>query len=115
MTSRVQCTRRCQSITCTTLNSRTQCYAILYIAVCGVLPNTHSYELTKAIAQVPCFCCLPFQGLHGDVERQRSEFDNLLQSCDLHDTPFDHTHFESDVTSLRDQMATCDKVHTYYN
>ena len=24
------------------MNSRTQCYAILYIAVCGVLPNTHS-------------------------------------------------------------------------
>ena len=44
------------------------------------------------------------------MERQRSEFDDLLQSCDLYDTPFDHTHFEGDVTALKDQLGSCDKV-----
>ena len=50
------------------------------------------------------------QALHGEVEQQRSKFDDLLQSCDLYDTPFDHTQFESDVTALREQLAACDKV-----
>ena len=44
------------------------------------------------------------------MEQQRSEFDQLLQSCDLYDTPFDQTQFESDVTAMREQLATCDKV-----
>ena len=58
------------------------------------------------------FCLV--QGLHGEVEQQRSEFDELLVSCDLQDTPFDQTHFESDVTALREQLAMCDKVCSYH-
>ena len=47
------------------------------------------------------------------MEQERSKFDDLLQSCDLFDTPFDHTQFESDVTALREQLSACDKVHAY--
>ena len=54
----------------------------------------------------------PSQALHDEVEKQRSEFDRLLQSCDLSDTPFDQTQFDSDVTALRDMLAACDNVRT---
>lgn len=53
------------------------------------------------------------------MEQQRSEFDNLLQSCDLYDTPFEQTQFESDVTAMKEQLTSCDKasikpnVHAY--
>ena len=48
------------------------------------------------------------------MEKQRSEFEGLLQSCDLYDTPFDQTQFEGDVTSLKEQLAGCDKVNYMY-
>ena len=48
--------------------------------------------------------------LHNEVEQQRAEFDSLLQSCDLYDTPFEQTKFEDDVTALKDGLGACDKV-----
>ena len=54
-----------------------------------------------------------FQSLHNEVEQWRSKFDDLLQSCDLYDTPFEQTQFENDVTALKDHLAACDKVYIY--
>ena len=41
---------------------------------------------------------------------QRSEFEQLLSSCDLLETPFDQSQFESDVSQLQAKMDDCDKV-----
>ena len=51
------------------------------------------------------------QGLSDDVELQRKEFDSLLVSCDLLETPFDRSQFESDIGMLREKMALCGQVH----
>ena len=44
------------------------------------------------------------------MEQKRAEFDAVLSSCDLLETPFDQSHFESDVSGLQEKMAECDKV-----
>ena len=51
-----------------------------------------------------------FQELVGEVGVQRSEFEQLLSSCDLLETPFDQSQFESDVSQLQAKMDDCDKV-----
>lgn len=56
-----------------------------------------------------------FQSLHNEVEQWRSKFDDLLQSCDLYDTPFEQTQFENDVTALKEHLAACDKVCTIHD
>ena len=53
---------------------------------------------------------LGFQELSGEVEQKRSAFDVLLAACDLLETPFDQSQFESDVSGLQEKMAECDKV-----
>ncbi len=40
----------------------------------------------------------------------RSQFEALLGSCELLETPFDQTKFESDVNLLQEKMALCDTV-----
>jgi len=50
------------------------------------------------------------QELVGEVGVQRSEFEELLASCDLLETPFDQSQFECDVSKLQARMADCDKV-----
>ena len=77
-------------------------YIHVYVRTC----TTHLFKCTHS--HVPSF--LNSQTLHAEVEKQRSEFDQLLQSCDLYDTPFEQTQFESDVTAMREQLAACDKV-----
>ena len=55
--------------------------------------------------------CIPmFQELSGEVNQQRMQFDSLLSSCDLLETPFDQTQFENDVSQLQEKLAQCDKV-----
>ena len=51
-----------------------------------------------------------FQELVSEVGVQRSEFEQLLSSCDLLETPFDQSQFESDVSQLQAKMDDCDKV-----
>ena len=48
-----------------------------------------------------------FQELVGKVGIQRSKFKELLSSCDLWETPYDKSQFESDVHELE---AKIDKV-----
>ena len=52
----------------------------------------------------PLFLCLGvlivFQELAGEVGIQRSKFKELLSSCDLRETPYDKSQFESDVHKL---------------
>ena len=50
------------------------------------------------------------QELVVEVGVQRSEFEQLLSSCDLLETPFDQSQFESDVSQLQAKMDDCDKV-----
>lgn len=52
----------------------------------------------------------PWQGLSDEVAIVRKDFENLLKSCDLFDTPFDTTKFEADINSLQDKLNHCDKV-----
>ena len=52
------------------------------------------------------------QEFSGEVDKTRAEFETLLSSCDLFDTPFDATKFEADVSALQDRINLCEKVRT---
>ena len=66
-----------------------------------VLTCCHSLSLSLSLG---------FQELSGEVEQKKSAFDVLLAACDLLETPFDQSQFESDVSGLQEKMAECDKV-----
>lgn len=50
------------------------------------------------------------QEFSGEVDKTRSEFESVLSSCDLFDTPFDATRFEAGVSTLQDKINHCEKV-----
>ena len=51
------------------------------------------------------------QGLEEAVSQRRSKLEDILASCELLETPFDHSKFEKNVSDLQEKMALCDKVH----
>lgn len=50
------------------------------------------------------------QDFLGEVEKERADFEKVLTSCGLLETPFDQSQFERDVSSLKDKMNQCEKV-----
>ena len=50
------------------------------------------------------------QQLEEAVNQRRSKLEDVLASCELLETPFDHSQFEENVSKLQDNMALCDKV-----
>ena len=50
------------------------------------------------------------QAFSGDIEKEKNDFESVLTSCGLLETPFDQSQFASDVSTLRDKMKQCDKV-----
>lgn len=44
------------------------------------------------------------------MDKERAQFDELLTSCGLLETPFDQSQFESDVSASKDKMKQCEKV-----
>lgn len=57
--------------------------------------------------------CTNPQEYSGEVEKVRANFEALLSSCDLFDTPFDATKFEADISALQERLNHCDKVSTH--
>ena len=51
------------------------------------------------------------QQLEEAVNQRRSKLEDVLASCELLETPFDHSKFEENVSKLQDSMALCDKVN----
>lgn len=48
-----------------------------------------------------------------EVGECRSQFEELLGSCELLETPFDQTKFEGDVSQLKEKLAQCETVSTF--
>ena len=45
-----------------------------------------------------------------EVARNKEEFDSLLASCDLLETPFDQSQFEADISALQGKLEQCGEV-----
>ena len=50
------------------------------------------------------------QELYSEVEKRGCNFEEVLTSCDLLDTPFDHTQFENDISELQSKIKSANKV-----
>ena len=63
-----------------------------------------------------CYYCLLLQEFSGEIEKERADFEVVLTSCGLLETPFDRSKFENDVTALKDTLNQCEKVgkRTYF-
>lgn len=53
-----------------------------------------------------------FQELLGEVAKSKEEFEDLLASCDLLETPFDQTHFQAEISALHDKLDHCKAVQS---
>ncbi len=58
------------------------------------------------------FLVVTCQALVSEVADCRSQCEELLGSCELLETPFDQSKFESDVSLLQGKMAACEEVRT---
>ncbi len=70
------------------------------------------FLIAGVLLMVAGFLVVTCQALVSEVADSRSQCEELLGSCELLETPFDQSKFESDVSLLQGKMAACEEVRT---
>ena len=86
-------------------------YNELSTEVDGLLEKIASFSVSAISSEGLESKSQELQLLEEAVSQRRSKLEDILASCELLETPFDHSKFEKNVSDLQEKMALCDKVH----